>query len=174
MTDDGALTEEEWLQLDAEDILEKLHEEPANWRHIWSMADSDPAFDAIYENESRRNAVMEFLVKGRVIYFDKRNLRWDIEADPELWLTENAPPSCTNIANLYDYSKGIRSDKSPWLLFQYVTGMAQTTQGMGLNSLMGIGTGDAEVLAGALDEWAADREVVDQYVELLMMFGGSE
>jgi hypothetical protein len=158
-----------------EEVRAILLEVGDKWRElVWEPLSTDGNFDQLYHAD--RDA---FLYNRRVFVRVEEHpikaLTWQIEPDVIGWMMDNPPcDECKPIAELYLYAKGISAGASPWLLFQYIIGVAQTSQGMGLNSLMGIGDNDAVILGDALIAWGNLRYIVEPFIDLILEHGGEE
>lgn len=152
----------------------------ANWEQLWERAHTDSVFEELYSD--RRLSRPMFIynsIDGPILFvFDDEaedGERWTFYAQKDIvvWLVGNPPHTqLVAIASLYFYASGMEAGANPWLLFQYVTGIAKTSQGMGLNSLMGIGSGEARYLGKALVAYSDNDQDVENYVELLLDYGG--
>lgn len=155
--------------MDPTDLLDILNERGEAWRVVWESIPTDSVFDALYAESAKYEA---FLYEGQIferVTSDDGMVEWEIDIDVFDWLIEHVPfDPCVAIADLYQFSAGIEAEKQPWLLFQYVIGVAVTTQGAGLNSLMDIGVSDAVMLGRALEAWGEYADVVEPYLNLLI------
>jgi hypothetical protein len=68
------------------------------------------------------------------------------------------------------YAAGIFWYTDPWLLFQYIVGIAATSQSIGLAKLMGISEEECIYLGSAISAYGNKPSIVQPYVELLMSF----
>lgn len=150
------------------EILTDMHDD---WKIVWESIPSDSTFDMLYALNLKYDA---FLYNNDV--YELRGGVWqEPDADVLEWLLENPPfDVCVKIVDLYIYSRGLSAGASPWLLFQYITGMAVTSQGMGLTSLMGIGGSDGIMLGRALEAWGEYTDVIEPYTDLIIEHGGEE
>lgn len=151
---------------DPQEIHHVLVSSGEHWRSFWAKLDTDGVFEYLFDN------VPAFLHNG---YIHKWNgQEWaNPKHDVKDWILEHAGyADCGDTALLYEHSQGIEEGSNPWMLFQYITGIAQTTQGMGLNSLMGAGETDTLILGKALMEYSYHRAAVEGFVELILMHGG--
>jgi len=162
-----------------DEVRSILIEQGDNWRTVWESIPTDGIFDSLYNGNDLDGSRYEALVyEGELLVRESINNGapfWYWEDDKLTWLLEHPPfPNLIPIATLFTHSHGIEAGASPWLLFQYVIGTAVTSQGMGLNSLMGIGSEDAMFLGRALAAWGEFHDVAEPYVELLLEAGGEE
>lgn len=160
------------------ELVELLDYAGDQWRQkIWSAIPTDPVFDSIYADVAERHRKPVFMY-GNLLYIRDEDGSWGhpLEGkDVANWIEENPPfTECDHVAMLLEHSRGIEAGSNPWVLFQYIIGMAVTTQGMGLNSLMGVGEKDAYYLGKALEAWGSYPEIVEPYTELLIETGGWE
>lgn len=170
------MEDDQETQMTSDDLREQLDNAGDEWRTVWMFANTDETFDDLYiESGVGYEAMLHedvLLVRTKSPATGKR---WVIESDEIKWLSENPPfDNLVSIAALYEHSQGIQAGASPWLLFQYLIGTAVTSQGMGLNSLMGIGYEDAKYLGEALVAFGENDRVASSYIELLLMFGAEE
>lgn len=112
-----------------------------------------------------------FIYKGALFFRDRRG-HWEMETGEDLvtWLLEHPPmPTLQPIADLYMHSKGVERG-SPWLLFQYIAGIAETEQSWQLTKLLPVGVNDAYYLGKALGVWGINSSEAHPYVELLLEY----
>lgn len=158
-------------EINEEHLYEILVEMGANWKIVWESIPTDGVFDALYAENPAYEAFL---------YYDKIYERYEGEwaapsSDVMEWLIYHPPfDCCTFVADLFLHSQGVSAGASPWLLFQYIIGAAITSQGMGLNSLMGIGANDGIMLGRALEAWGDYTDIVDPYIGLLIEYGAEE
>lgn len=159
-----------------DDIRTILDERGDEWRLVWESIPTDGVFDSLYAEAGKYEAFLYDAQYLLVRQADRPGIKsWFQEDDALTWMIENPPfEELVPIATLFTHSQGIVAGASPWLLFQYVIGTAVTTQGMGLNSLMGIGHDDGKYLGEALASWGEHEATAVPYIELLLMFGGEE
>lgn len=122
----------------------------------WAVGPPEPAF--IYRH---------------TLYTRHINGSWEGHNGEEIieWLVDNPPfRPLDTIADLYAHDKYIDSESSPWLLFQYIVGIAETTQSWQLTKLIPVGVNDAVKLGNALKAWGGERGYVHSYVELLLEY----
>jgi hypothetical protein len=151
-------------------MLVELTELGGHWRKLWSELDTEPSFDDAYMADGWD----AFLHNGAIYWRQERGGEWTFELNVYEWLLENPPDEeCDAIAQLYLYSKGIDTG-SPFVLFQYIVGIAVTTQGMGLTSLMGISEQDGAYLGPAITGYSKNAAVVHAYIELLMSYDDND
>jgi hypothetical protein len=152
-------------------ILDELDDD---WHYAWQAITTDDNFDGLY-----RHGEYDAFIHNQIL-FVRETLNgdewfWVFETDPLEWMLEHPPfKELGPISTLFMHSRGIEAGASPWLLFQYLIGTAVTTQGMGLNSLMGIGSEDATFLGRALEAWGRYEAQADPYIELLLTMGAEE
>jgi hypothetical protein len=163
-------------QIKPEILCDILDESGDNWRwQVWHPIPASQVFDSLYAGSGRYAAFLYFEV---LFEYDKEEEEWTYDDSTDFiheWLVDHPPfPELESIAALYEYSRGLSTVASPWLLLQYITGIAVTSQGMGLNSLMGIGPEDAKLLGPALSAWGEFHDVAHAYIELIMMYGEDE
>lgn len=158
-----------------EDLITILDEQGDNWKMVWESVPTDGVFDSLYGEAGKHEAMMYENVLLVRTAFTPGVKSWAREDDVLTWLVENPPfEELVAIADLFEHSRGIEGGKSPWLLFQYIIGVAVTTQGMGLNSLMGIGKEDGAFLGRALEAWGSYDGTAEPYLELLLVEGAEE
>lgn len=166
-----------------EDLLELLNAAGDKWKKtIWEPIPTDAVFDQLYAQAGKFEAFIYEVANGpHVLFerkrsdFDQAKLYWETDQGILDWVLENPPfECCVVIADLYNYAAGVGAGQSPWLLYQYIVGIAATSQGMGLNSLMNIGIHDAVYLGRALEAYGEYADIVSPYTELILEFGGGE
>lgn len=162
--------------MEPEAVYEILIEQGSNWRVVWESIPTDLMFDNLYSENRDYTA---FIYNGGVFWLrdagDDRGPTWEYDTDVREWLLDHPPfKELTPIASLYEFGKGMESGKNPWLLFQYIVGTAVTSQGMGLNSLMGLGTEETLILGRALCTWGLCNDTATTYLELLLEHGAEE
>lgn len=160
-----------------DELRAHLDEWGDDWRIVWQSIPTDGVFDSLYGETGKYEAfVYEGALYVRSADGSGQKI-WEDLSDEETvtWLVENPPfDELTAIADLYEHAQGVSAGASPWLLFQYLIGTAVTTQGMGLNSLMGIGKDDGAYLGRALESWGNHDDTAEPYIELILMYGGEE
>jgi hypothetical protein len=153
-------------------LLEELAAAGDEWRRtIWSELNTLGVFDDAYMADG-----WDAFCHNNIIYWrrdedDEDGGRWTFDPRPIEFLTENPPDEdCAAVLALFEYSHGLEENVGPWMLFQYIVGIAATTQGIGLSPLMGITERDASYLGPAITAYGNSASIVQSYVELLLSF----
>lgn len=148
-------------------LLAELSQAGSDWRKVWSSLETLGVFDDTYMADG-----WEAFCHNHVVYWrDAETQRWTFEMDVVDFLKDNPPnEECLAVLRLHEYAAGTEQGSDPWLLFQYVTGIAATTQSIGLTSLMGISEQESVLLGAALYGYGSKPSIVHPYVELLLSF----
>jgi hypothetical protein len=176
-----------------QELCSILNDIGPQWRVAWEMMPRDQIFDSLYafrgeNDESKR----PFLFRQdpansethAVIAWDDESDSWMPNREPEAivdWLIDHPPfKEMEPIAELYQYSKGIVTHKSPWVLMMALVGvraMAKINQsvyiddfhvgGVDLFEALPLADNDTLPFAQALRAWALSIEVSQNYVHLI-------
>jgi hypothetical protein len=152
-------------------LLAELAEAGNDWRSsVWTTLDTLGVFDDTYMADG-----WEAFCHNNIVYWrDSDSRLWNFEMEVIDFLKENPPnEECKAVLELHEYAAGIGPSSDPWLLFQYVVGIAATTQSMGLASLMGITEQECLYLGDAIYGYGSKASIVHPYVELLLSFAES-
>jgi hypothetical protein len=170
------------LDMEPIEVLDKLNdtsagEDPKQFQRFHMSLMTDASFSDLYgdgvgsDGEWSRWGDVAFIYKMTLFFRNAIHGGWEMASGEELveWLLDNPPGGLDDIAALYSHSKGVEHG-SPWMLFQYITGIAETTQSWQITKLIPIGVNDAYHLGEALTEWFRHDRDAHTYVELLLEY----
>ena len=147
-------------------LLEELAEAGNEWRSVWMTLETLGVFDDAYMADGWE----AFCHNGLVYWRDAESKRWGLETDALDFLKDNPPnDECRAVLRLHEYAAGIAVG-DPWLLFQYIVGIAATSQTMSLVTLMNCPEDECIFLGAAIHGYGSKPSIVHPYVELLLSF----